>query len=48
MISLIVYARYASVKPYLEKEIKLKPLYSIWFEAAINEEVTGSTSTHLD
>jgi hypothetical protein len=48
MISLIVYARYASIKPYLEKEMKLKPLCGAWFRAAINEEVTGSTSTHLD
>jgi hypothetical protein len=48
MISPKVYARYASVKPYLEKEMKLKPLCGAWFGAAINEEVTGSTSTHLD
>jgi hypothetical protein len=48
MISPKTYARYGSVKPYLEKEVNLKPLCGVWFGAAINEEVTGSTSTHLD
>ena len=48
MISPKVYARYTSVKPYLEKEMKLEPLCGAWFGAAINEEVTGSTSAHLD
>ena len=28
--------------------MKLKPLCGIWFGAAINQQVTGSTSTHLD
>ena len=44
----MVYARYASIKPYLEKEMKLKLLCGAWFGVAINKEVTGSTSTHLD
>ena len=48
MISLKVYARYAKVKPYLEKESDLKPLCGVWFGYTINKEVTGSTSTHLD
>jgi hypothetical protein len=29
MISPKVYARYASVKPYLEKEVNLKPLCGV-------------------
>ena len=48
MISPKVYARYAKVKPYLQKESNLKPLAGVWFGCAINKEVTGSTSTHLD
>ena len=48
IISPNIYARYSNVRPYLEKEVKLKPLCGVWFGAAINEEITGSTSTHLD
>ena len=40
--------RYGGARPYLQAHHNLKPLCGIWFEVAINEEVTSSTSTHLD
>ena len=48
MISPNTYARYAGARPYLEARMDLKPLCGIWFGVAVNEEVTGSTRTHLD
>jgi hypothetical protein len=48
MISPRTYARYRGAKSYLQSCMKLKPLCGIWFGAAINQQVTGSTSTHLD
>ena len=48
MISLMTYVRYGGARPYLQAHRNLKPLCGIWFGVAINEEVTGSTGTHLD
>ena len=48
MISPMTYVRYGGARPYLKARHKLKPLCGIWFGVAINEEVTGSTGTHLD
>jgi hypothetical protein len=48
MISPMTYVRYGGARPYLKARLNLKPLCGIWFGVAINEEVTGSTGTHLD
>jgi|HubBroStandDraft_2_1064218.scaffolds.fasta_scaffold69967_2 hypothetical protein len=48
MISPMTYVRYGGARPYLQARHNLQPLCGIWFGVAINEQVTGSTSTHLD
>src|SRR6266436_6181927 len=48
MISPMTYVRYGGARPYLQARHNLKPLCGIWFGVAINEQVTGSTGTHLD
>jgi hypothetical protein len=47
MISPMTYVRYRGAQPYLQ-DLDLKPLCGIWFGVAINQGVTGSTSSHLD
>jgi hypothetical protein len=48
MISPMTYLRYGGVRLYLQACHNLQPLCGIWFGVAINEEITGSTGTHLD
>ena len=48
MISLMTYVRYREAWPCLQALHNLQPLCSIWFRVAINEVVTGSTSTYLN
>jgi hypothetical protein len=48
MISLMTYMKYKGVRSYLQAHHNLKLLCNIWFEVVINEQVTGSTNTHLD
>ncbi len=47
MISPMTYVRYRGAQPYLQA-LNMQPLCGIWFGVAINQVVTGSTSTHLD
>jgi len=47
MISPMTYIRYRGVQPYLQA-LNMQPLCGVWFGVAINQVVTGSTSTHLD
>ena len=47
MISPMTYVRYRGAQPYLQT-LDLQPLCGDWFGVAINQVVTGSTSTHLD
>ena len=47
-ISLMTYVRYKGAEPYLQAYHNLHPLCGVWFGVAINQVVTGSTSTHLD
>ena len=48
MISPMTYVKYKGVRSYLQARHNLKPLCGIWFGVVINEQVTGSTGTHLD
>ena len=48
MISPMTYIRYKGAAPYLKARHNLEPLCGVWFGVAINQVVTGSTSTHLD
>jgi hypothetical protein len=48
MISPMTYVKYGGARSYLQAHHNLKLLYGIWFRVVINEQVTSSTSTHLD
>ena len=44
----MTYIRYREAQPYLQALHNLRLLCGIWFRVAINEVVTGSTSTYLN